>query len=232
MTAITTSGLTKRYDDIVAVDTLDLVVERGEVFGFVGPNGAGKSSTIAILIGHRTPSVGTARVLDRSIDGDLRKLRSSVGVLPERCGLFDRLTGREHLDTAISLHESSDDATELLDRVNLSDAGDRRTRTYSTGMAQRLRLALALVGDPDLLVLDEPATGLDPAGIGLLRELVVDERDRGTTVFFSSHRLADVAAVSDRVGFLINGRLETVITADGNEESLGKVFDRLVRRKR
>ena len=232
MTAITTSGLTKRYNGTVAVENLDLTVERNEVFGFVGPNGAGKSSTIAILIGHRRPSRGTATVLDHPIDGDPRAIRSRVGVLPERCGLFDRLTAREHLAAAIDLHGSDDDPDVLLARVDLVADGDRRTQTYSTGMAQRLRLALALVGSPDLLILDEPAAGLDPSGIKLLRENVRAERARGTTVFFSSHSLADVAALSDRVGFLIGGRLESVVDPDEIDESLGERFDRLVREAR
>lgn len=228
MTAITTSGLTKRYGDVVAVNDLDLTVDRGEVFGFVGPNGAGKSSTIAMLVGHRRPTAGAATVLGRQIDCDPGTVRSRVGVLPERCGLFDRLTAREHLDAAIDLHASADESGPLLARVDLRDAADRRAGTFSTGMAQRLRLALALVDAPDLLILDEPATGLDPAGIGLLREIVREQRRRGATVFFSSHSLADVAAVADRVGFLVDGRVEAIVDPTGGEEALGDLFAQVV----
>lgn len=229
MTAIRTHGLTKRYGSTIAVDSIDLTVERGEVFGFVGPNGAGKSTTIAMLLDHCRPSEGRARVLGQTVGGDMQTIRKRVGVLPEQCSLFDRLTGREHLTFSIEAHSSSDDPDALLERVALEEDGNRRTRSYSTGMAQRLRLALALVGSPDLLILDEPAAGLDPSGIRLLRELVRSERHRGAAVFFSSHHLADVETVCDRVGIIVDGTLRGVVVPDEIDESLGKRFDRLVR---
>ena len=229
MTAIATSSLTKCYGEVTAVRDLDLTVNRGEVFGFVGPNGAGKSTTISILVGLIRPSAGSATLLDMPVDENPRLIRQHVGVLPERCGLFDRLTGREHLAFAIDIHGDTDPPITYLRRVGLADAADRPTREYSTGMAQRLRLAMALVGNPQVLILDEPAAGLDPSGISRLRDIVLAERDRGVTVFFSSHNLADVGYVSDRVGFLIDGSLQAVVDPQTSDQTLGEHFDALIR---
>lgn len=229
MTAISTSSLTKCYGTVTAVKDLDLTVNRGEIFGFVGPNGAGKSTTISLLLGFLRPSAGTIRVLDMPVAENPRSIREQVGVLPERCGLFGRITGREHVAWSIDIHDAADPPIAYLDRVGLADAADQPTREYSTGMAQRLRLALALVGDPELLILDEPAAGLDPTGISRLREIVLAERDRGATVFFSSHHLADVGYVSDRVGFLIGGTLRAVVDPSTSERTLGEEFDALIR---
>lgn len=207
MEAINTSGLTKRFGDVLAVADLDLRVSPGEVYGFVGPNGAGKSTTIALLLDLLRPTRGSVRVLGLDATAAQLRIRRRVGILPERCGLYGRLSGREHLSFAIRAHDASQTPDDLLDRVGLSGDGDRSTRTYSTGMTQRLRLALALVGEPDLLILDEPSSGLDPAGIARLRDIVTAERDRGAAVFFSSHRFPQVRAVCDRVGVLVDGRL-------------------------
>ena len=229
--AIHADGLTKRYADTLAIQSLDLQVRTGEVFGFVGPNGAGKSTTIALILGFRRPTAGTVKVLDRP-PSDAIVLRKRVGVLPEDCGLFSRLTGEDHLAFLIDAHDSGEDPRTLLARVGLAGDGTRRVGGYSTGMAQRLRLAMALIGGPDLLVLDEPAAGLDPEGITRLREIIEEERDRGTTVFFSSHHLDDVAAVSDRVGFLIGGRLSDIIDSDASTDELANRFTALIREDR
>ncbi len=222
MTAIRTENLTKRYGDVLAVAGLDLVVEEGEVFGFLGPNGAGKSTTIELLLDYARPTDGEARVLGLDPRSDSRELLRRTGVLPEGVGLYERLTGREHLGIAIEAMEADDDPDAVLERVGLEpeDAG-RRAGEYSRGMAKRLALAVALVGDPDLLVLDEPASGLDPLGVRRMRELVHEEAARGTTVFFSSHVLDQVEAICDRVGILSGGRLVAVDTIDGLREAEG-----------
>lgn len=227
--AIQTNELTKRYADTLAVASLDLRVSTGEVFGFVGPNGAGKSTTIAMILGLRRPTDGEIRVFGGIPTRDEIELRNRTGSLPEHYGLFSRLTGRDHLNLVLAGCRADESETDLLERVGLVDAGDRHVRTYSTGMAQRLRLAMALVGQPDLLVLDEPASGLDPEGIVRLREIIKTERERGATIFFSSHQLDDVAAVSDRVGFLVNGTLREVVESDGSPETLASHFTRHVR---
>lgn len=224
--AIELAGVTKRYEDgnepVVAVDGLDLEVSRGEIFGFLGPNGAGKSTTINMLLGYTTPTTGTVRVLGAEAGADRKEIRHRIGVLPEGQGLYDRLTGRRHLEFAIEWTDANDDPDQLLERVAL-DANDaaRPVGNYSKGMQQRLGLAMALVGEPELLILDEPSSGLDPHGIRRLRDIVRTERNRGATVFFSSHLLEQVEAVSDRVGILADGRLVAVDTINGLRKTVG-----------
>lgn len=224
--AIQAENLSKVYgtgeDSIVAVDGLDLTVGRGEVFGFLGPNGAGKSTTIDLLLGFATPSTGTASVLGMDVAAESEAIRSRIGVLPEGLGLWERLTGRRHLEFAIHWKDADDDPATLLERVNLDGASaDRPVREYSKGMRQRLALAMALVGSPEVLVLDEPSSGLDPHGIQRLQEIVRTERDRGATVFFSSHILGQVEAVCDRVGILSEGTLVAVDSIDGLRKTVG-----------
>jgi ABC-2 type transport system ATP-binding protein len=219
--AIQTDGLTKRYGDVVAVDDLDLTVERGEVYGFLGPNGAGKSTTIDSLIGATRPTSGSASVLGHDVRADSRSIRRAVGLLPGEFGLFERLTGREHVAFARDCKGSTDDPDGLLARVGLADAAGQRAGGYSTGMERRLALAMALTGDPDLLVLDEPTRGLDPNGAMAVRSIVREEVDRGATVFLSSHSMAQVEAVCDRVGVLRDGRL----VAEGDVEMLRAQLD-------
>lgn len=214
MTAIVAQNLTKRYGNETAVSDLDITVRTGEIFGLVGPNGAGKSTTIAMFLDYCRPTSGSVSILSRDPRVDPVGIRHSVGVLPERCGLFPRLTGVEHLEYAIEASNAPDEPADLLARVGLRDAGDRPTREYSTGMAQRLRLALSLVNDPKLLLFDEPAAGLDPNGIARLRDLIITERERGTSVFVSSHHLSNVEQVCDRVAILLDGSLRTIETLD------------------
>ncbi|MFB6354264.1 MAG: ABC transporter ATP-binding protein [Halobacteriales archaeon] len=222
MTAIETRNLTKRYGpDVLAVDDLDLVVEEGEVFGFLGPNGAGKSTTIDMLLDYVRPTDGTATVLGHDAQTETKAIHRRVGILPDAYGLYDRLTGRQHLAFAIDLKGVDDDPDDLIDRVGLDRAAaDRRVGGYSKGMAQRLALGIALVGDPDLLVLDEPSSGLDPNGVREVRRIARDHADAGGTVFFSSHILSQVEAVCDRVGILARGRLVAVDTIDGLRDTL------------
>ncbi|NEU55325.1 ABC transporter ATP-binding protein [Halorussus sp. MSC15.2] len=223
MIAIQTDGLTKRFDGgVVAVDDLDLRVEEGEVFGFLGPNGAGKSTTIDVLLDYVRPTEGTATVLGMDVRAESEELRKRVGVLPEGFGLYDRLSGRRHLEFATEWKDAADDPDAVLDRVGLDrDDAARSVGDYSKGMRQRLALGMALVGDPDLLVLDEPSAGLDPNGIRRMRELVREEAARGTTVFFSSHVLGQVEAVCDRVGILDDGELVAVDTVEGLRRTVG-----------
>jgi len=223
VTAIRTEGLTKRFgDDVYAVDELSLTVESGEVFGFLGPNGSGKSTTIDMLLDYVRPTAGSASVLGFDAQSEAAEIHERVGILPDGYSLYDRLSGREHLRYAIRLKGSDDDPDDLLRRVGLDEgAGSRAAGTYSKGMSQRLALGIALVGDPDLLILDEPSSGLDPDGIRDIRELTLQHAADGGTVFFSSHILSQVEAVCDRVGILNQGRLVAVDTVDGLRDSLG-----------
>lgn len=215
MPSIETHGLTKHFgDDIVAVDDLDLTVEPGEVFGFLGPNGAGKSTTINMLLDFIRPTTGEISVLGYNPQTDPRAVRERIGVLPEATGFYERDTARDHLHFAIAMKRTDDDPDSLLERVRLADAADRPVGGFSKGMRQRLGLAVALVGSPELLILDEPLGGLDPAGARLLREVVRQERDRGAAVFFSSHIMDQVESVCDRVGIMHDGRLVAADTID------------------
>jgi len=214
--AIEMNNLTKQFGEVTAIDGIDLTVEQGEIFGFLGPNGAGKSTTINVLLDFVKSTTGTASMLGLDVSTDREALHSRIGVVPENYGLYDRLSGRRHVKLAIELKNADDDPDELLDRVGLStDDANRPAGEYSTGMSQRLALAMALVGSPELLILDEPTSGLDPNGARELRELIRDENERGATVFFSSHILEQIEAVADRVGIMHQGQLAAVDTIGG-----------------
>jgi ABC-2 type transport system ATP-binding protein len=221
MNAIELDGLTKRFGDVTALDDVSLTVREGEIFGFLGPNGAGKSTTIDILLDFVRATAGSATVLGHDVNRDSLAVRQVVGVLPDGYHLYDRLTARQHLEFAIASKRSDDDVLELLERVGLADALDRKAGGFSKGMKQRLVLAMALVGEPDLLILDEPTTGLDPNGARQMREIIRAERDRGATVFFSSHILEQVEAVCDRVAILDAGKIVAVDTIDALRDALG-----------
>ncbi|TYL37902.1 ABC transporter ATP-binding protein [Natronococcus pandeyae] len=222
MTAIQTTGLTKRFDGgVVAVDDLDLRVREGEVFGFLGPNGAGKSTVINMLLDFVRPTEGSATVLGHDPTTDADRIRRRTGVLPEGSSLYERLTGREHVEWVARANDVSVDAGAALDRVGLSSAdADRAVGGYSKGMRQRLAFAMALVGEPDLLILDEPSAGLDPNGMQEFREIVREEARDGRTVFFSSHVLGEVEAVCDRIGILDDGELVATGTPDALRTTL------------
>jgi len=220
--AIRAAGLTKRYgEDVLAVDDLDLTVYEGEIFGVLGPNGAGKSTTIDMIMDYVRPSSGSATVLGYDAQAETRAIHERVGILPDGYGLYDRLTGRKHLEYTISLKRADDDVEDVLRRVGLdAAAADRVVGGYSKGMTQRLALGMALVGDPDLLILDEPSSGLDPNGVRLVREIAREHAERGKTVFFSSHILSQVEAVCDRVAILNRGQLVAVDSIAGLRDAL------------
>jgi len=221
MSAIELTGLTKRFGSVTAVQNLSLRIGEGEIFGFLGPNGAGKSTTINILLDFVRPTQGSAQVFGLDCQAQSREIRSRIGVLPEGYDVYERLTARQHLTFVIESKGASEDTNELLQRVDIADAADRKAGDYSKGMKQRLVLAMALVGDPDLLILDEPTTGLDPNGAREVREIIREENARGTTVFFSSHILEQVEAVCDRVGILRNGELVADDSIEGLRANAG-----------
>jgi ABC-2 type transport system ATP-binding protein len=196
-----------------AVRGVSFTVEPGEIFGFLGPNGAGKTTTIKILMGLIFPTGGTARVLGAPV-GDLRaKLR--VGYLPENPYFYDYLGVSELLDMVGRLYgldrsTRRERTQELIARVGLAHAGRRPLRSFSKGMLQRAGLAQALMGDPDVVVLDEPMSGLDPIGRKEVREIIEDLKAAGKTVFFSTHILSDASMLCDRVGIIVAGRLRDV----------------------
>ncbi len=222
MAPIEVNDLSKAFaGDILAVDTLNLSIEEGEIFGFLGPNGAGKSTTINILLGFVAPTSGRATVLGQDVQGDFAATRKRIGVLPEGYSLYDRLTAREHIEWVARTKEADDNPDTILQRVGIADAADRRVGGFSKGMGQRLAFGMALVGDPDLLILDEPSSGLDPTGVQEMRETIRELAADGTTVFFSSHVLSEVEAVCDRVGIMSEGELVALDEIDALRAQIG-----------
>jgi ABC-type multidrug transport system ATPase subunit len=203
---VETKGLTKRYGERLAVDSVSMTVRRGEVYGFLGPNGAGKTTTLRMMLGLIRPTAGSASILGEPAGQP--DVTSRVGALIEGPGFFPYLSGRDNLRVMANYRGLARSATEeALTRVHLADRGDDKFKSYSLGMKQRLGVAAALMGDPELIVLDEPTNGLDPAGMADMRALVVELARGGQTVLLSSHLLAEVQEICDRVGVINGGRL-------------------------
>ena len=218
--ALETSGLSKTYPTgplhrgrRSALEDLTLSVPRGEVFGYLGPNGAGKTTTLKLLMGLLRADRGSARVL--GVPHTERAWRYRAGYLPENPYLYDYLTPLEYLDYAgrlfgMAAAERRDRSRQILRRVGLEDSGRVPMRRFSKGMLQRAGLAQALLNDPELVFLDEPMSGLDPIGRHMVKDVILDLRSRGRTVFFSTHILADAESLCDRVALVRGGRLVTV----------------------
>src|ERR687885_1451 len=204
---VETRDLTKKYGPrIVAVDGVSLTVRRGEVYGFLGPNGAGKTTTLSMLLGLIRPTSGTASVLGRS-PGDPEGL-ARVGALVESPAFYPYLSGRDNLRViARYAGVPKERVEEVFDLIDLTDRARDKFATYSLGMKQRLGVAAALLKDPELLILDEPTNGLDPAGMADMRRLVRSLGSGRRTVFLSSHLLSEVEQICDRVGVIQHGRL-------------------------
>ena len=214
MTAvISTRGLVKRYGRLRAVDGIDLDVQSGDVYGFLGANGSGKTTTVRMLLGLVLPTSGSIELLGERMPRAGRRVLPRVGALIEGPAHYGHLSGRENLSLLDasgrggSWRTRSQRVAEALEQVGLSGVGRRPVKAYSLGMRQRLGLAGALLRRPELLVLDEPTNGLDPQGISEIRELLLDLHRGGTTVFLSSHLLAEVEQLCSRVGVLDRGRL-------------------------
>jgi ABC-type multidrug transport system ATPase subunit len=229
--ALRAAGLTKRYGHTAVVDGLDLTVERGELYGFLGPNGAGKTTTIRMALGLIHPSGGEVELLGERVGTHAHlEALARAGALIEEPGFYRYLSGRRNLVSFARAGGSRADVESRLRRVDavmeqvgLAEARTKRVKAYSQGMRQRLGIALALLGRPDLLVLDEPTNGLDPQGMREIRTLLRRLADGGTTVFVSSHLLSEVEAMCDRVGVLSHGRL----VAEGPPSKLRGAADRL-----
>jgi ABC-2 type transport system ATP-binding protein len=218
MNAIEITGLCKQFTGkrmtkVNALKGLDLTIEMGEVFGFLGPNGAGKSTTIKLVMGLLRPTSGTALIL--GIDAGQAESRRNVGFLPENPAFYDYLSAEEYIafvgsqfrmEKALLAQRSE----EVLKRLDLWEARKRPMRGYSKGMVQRVGLAQALVHDPDVYILDEPMSGLDPIGRALVKDIILDLKQRGKCVFFSTHITDDVEKVCDRVGVINKGQLLVV----------------------
>ena len=221
MIVIETKKISKEFKEgvgskrVKALEGLDLEIQKGEVFGFLGPNGAGKSTAIKILLNLIFPDSGTVFILGK--DAGTVDVRKFVGYLPENPFFYDYLTSEERLwvggkTSGLDKKEIKTRSEALLQKVNLFHARKRPLRTYSKGMLQRAGLALALIHDPQVVILDEPMSGLDPIGRKMVGDLIVELKGQGKTVFFSSHILTDIERFCDRVGIIIDGRLRLVDT--------------------
>lgn len=241
--------LTKIYEsaargqDVHALTELDLTINEGEIFGYLGPNGSGKTTTIKVLLGLIFPTSGSVRIFGQS-DVDSPKIKRDIGFLPEGAYYPEFLKGEEVLRFYGQLYgmggkHLAKRMDEVLELVGMTHARKRLIRGYSKGMRQRIGLAQTLISDPKLLILDEPTTGLDPVARKEIRDLIVEMRNRGKTVMISSHELLEVELISDRVGILFEGELQTIGTIDelltdrdlvieatgANDESLAKLSE-------
>lgn len=216
--------LTKNYGSFTAVNRLNLSVKKGEVFGLLGPNGAGKSTTILMMLGLTEPSSGSVKVCGINSTENPIEVKRRVGYLPEDVGFYPDLTGMENLKYIARLNgipekDVETKAREMLTRVGLAQQAEKKTGKYSRGMRQRLGLAEVLIKTPEVIILDEPTSGIDPTGIREFLELIVQlSKEEGLTVLFSSHNLHQVQQVCDRVGLFVSGKL----IAEGNIESLSQ----------
>ena len=215
-------NLTKKYDNLTAVDNLSLSITKGEIFGLLGPNGAGKSTTILMMLGLTEPSSGAARVCGIDPLKSPLEVKSRVGYMPDDLGFYENYSGFENLMYTAGLNripkqEAEQRALQLLERVGLGDAVHKKAGKYSRGMRQRLGLADVLIKNPEIIILDEPTLGIDPQGIREFLELIVQlSRKEGITVLLSSHQLHQVQQICDRVGIFVSGKL----LAEGNIETL------------
>jgi ABC-2 type transport system ATP-binding protein len=225
---IEAEGLVRQFKDVRAVDGIDLTVAPGEIYGFLGPNGAGKSTTVHMLTTLLPPTAGTARVAGFDIVRDGPKVRAAIGAALQEAALDPLLTGRDHMRLQTALHgiprqERARRGDELLERVGLSLAADRKVRTYSGGMKRRLDLALALVHRPRLLFLDEPTTGLDPQSRNALwQEVGRLAKEEGVTVFLTTQYLEEADILADRVGIIDHGHIVAEGTPDALKAEIGR----------
>ncbi|MDC3418528.1 ABC transporter ATP-binding protein [Aquibacillus salsiterrae] len=210
--------ITKKYDNQYAVDHLSLTIQKGEIFGLLGPNGAGKSTTILMMLGLSEPTSGSVSVCGIDSTRYPLEVKARVGYLPDDLGFYHHMTGLENLMYTAALNgipkqEAKELATQLLDRVGLNHAADKKTGKYSRGMRQRLGLADVLIKKPEVIILDEPTLGIDPEGVRELLKLIKELNEQeNITVLLSSHHLHQVQQICDRVGIFVSGKL----LAEGN----------------
>ncbi|MFW6074255.1 MAG: ATP-binding cassette domain-containing protein [Chloroflexota bacterium] len=210
---ILVEDLHKHYGPIRAVDGIDFAVAEGEIFGLLGHNGAGKTTTIRMLTGRTRPTSGQAAVAGYDVISQLDQMKPLINLVFEEPNLYERLTGRENLDFFSRLYGANRSRTgELLEMVGLSEAGDRKVKTYSSGMQQRLLIARALINQPRVLFLDEPTRGLDPTSAREIRDLLAEMSHRDTTLFLTTHYMEEADQLCDRVAFLSDGQIVALDT--------------------
>lgn len=222
--AVETRGLTKQYGDKAAVKDLQLKVEEGSIYGFIGRNGAGKSTTLKMVSGLASPTQGEVWLFGKPVSDPV--VRRRLGVLIESAGLYPNMTARQNVimkARCMGLAEEKS-VDEVLELTGLADTGKKQVKHFSMGMKQRLGVALALLGNPDLLILDEPINGLDPEGIRELRELVLKLHEEGKTILLSSHILGELSKIATHYGIIKDGELMEQITRSALEEKCQDYF--------
>jgi len=232
--AIEVNELTKRFEEITAVDGISFEVERGEVFGFLGPNGAGKTTTIRMLTGLSKPSSGKASILGFNINSKISEIKKRIGVVPEVSNLYDELSAMDNLVFMAQLYgvpsrERRKRAEELLKTFRLHERKDNLFRTFSRGMKRALTIAAALIHNPEVLFLDEPTVGLDVVAARSLRNLIGNFHQQGITIFLTTHYLEEADLLCDRVAILVKGRILAIDTPEAlkaktNKKSLEEAF--------
>lgn len=221
--AIVTNNLTYQYGNLTAVDHIDFEVAEQEIFAFLGPNGAGKSTTINMLTGQLKPKEGQAIILGMDVADDPNKVQEKIGVCFEITNLYEQLSAKDNLSLFAKLFGVKEfDPDVLIKRVGLDGRGDDTVETYSKGMKQRLMVARALVNLPDVLFLDEPTEGLDPQSSLAIRNIILEERDRGATIFLTTHDMAEADKLSDRVAFIDDGKIAAIDTPHNLKQQYGK----------
>ena len=221
--AIIADQLTYAYGQLTAVDHIDFKVEVGEILSFLGPNGAGKTTTVKMLTGQLRPKEGKAVLLGMDVVQDTERVQAQIGVCFELTNLYEQMSAEENLNLFAKLFGVKDfDAGALLVRVGLDGRGKDRVETYSKGMKQRLMVARSLVNQPRILFLDEPTEGLDPVSSETIRNVILEERERGATVFLTTHDMVEADKLSDRVAFIDQGEMAALDTPHNLKQQYGK----------
>ena len=227
MGMVTVKNLKKVYGDFTAVDGISFDIQKGEIFGFLGPNGAGKTSTINMLIGLSRPTGGMISI--NGIDGikDIKKAQSIMGIVPDESNLYDEMDGFHNLCFCASLYgmgkkEREKRAYKLLEQFSLKDAGNRPFKAYSKGMRRKLTIAAGIIHNPKILFLDEPTTGIDVESARQIRSLILDMKERGTTVFLTTHYIEEAERICDRIAFIVNGKIVKTGTVNQLMENAGQ----------
>ena len=221
--AINAEELTHYYGSLLAVDHISFGVTEGEILGFLGPNGAGKTTTVRILTGQLRPASGRAYLLGMDVSRNVEKVQGQIGICFEVTNLYEQMTAMENLNLFARLFGvDAFDADALLERVGLAGRGKDRVETYSKGMKQRLMVARSILNRPEVLFLDEPTAGLDPTSSEAIRRIILEERERGATVFLTTHDMMEADKLSDRVAFMNKGKIVALDTPHNLKQQFGK----------
>ena len=239
--AIVIDNITKKFEDVTAVDGLSLTVEKGELFGFLGPNGSGKTTTINMLCGLLEPTTGSATICGYDIRKETNKVKELIGVSPQETAVYPALTGKENIELFASLHTMPKEklrrnVDELLKKLSLQDQSKRRAGKYSGGMMRRINLAMALVHDPEIAFLDEPTVGMDPQSRQAVWDFIRELKTRNKTVLLTTHYMEEAEGLCDRIGIIDHGKLIALGTPQQlkrqfNSKNLEEVFLQLTGRR-